>query len=221
MGQNRFPALLIGLSLLVSCKTGNFSQKTYPLIIAESYQETVYSGFPQHIAASSEPEYPLIIFYYLKNDDSVSMEGIDGGPAEPGLYLAEICIDPEYGFSTAHNVTVEFRITKAPVRIIADDVQSAVYNGDPKRVTAQSEPELPLSYSYYPSFELRQAAIDSRTDGDVQSALSAALRGLTRVERAPIEQGIYYVLAFFPGDDRYEAAYKEIEFTIGPPVRRN
>jgi len=150
-------------------------------------------------------------------------KGFAEAPSEPGIYFVSINCAPGYGHKPADDLIVEFHIKKAYVKIIAYDVQSAVYNGSPRRVQAVSEPAVPLSYSYYPVLELRQAALDAflKTDSEKQSSLSAALQRFLRVESAPVEQGVYYVLVYFSGNALYEPAYKEVEFTINPAARRN
>jgi len=195
-----------------------------PVITAVPYQETVYTGYPQPITASCEPAVPLVITYYHSVGDYWNIQNaFYDAPAEPGFYYVSINCAPGYGYAHTDDFLVEYVINKASVEIIADEIQSASYNGNPRRVQAESEPAVSLSYSYYPNPELRQTAVEafSRPGGEAGSALSSALQNFTRVERAPAEQGIYYVLVFFSGNERYEPVYKEIEFTIGPPVRRN
>ena len=48
--------------------------------------------------------------------------------------------------------------------------------------------------------------------------LAEIFRGYKRVERAPTEQGTYYVLVYFSGDKNHEPAKAKVEFTILPPV---
>jgi hypothetical protein len=124
------------------------------------------------------------------------------------------------GFAAGEDVIVEYLIEKASVAVFADENPGAYYDGNPKRVLASSEPPFTLSFSYYPNAETRDAAARAFSQPDIQASVSEALRGFRRVERAPIEQGVYSVLVFFPGDENYYGAYKKVEFTIGPPVRR-
>jgi hypothetical protein len=102
-------------------------------------------------------------------------------------------------------------VEKIPVAIIAEKRQIAVYNGSPRRVAARAEPEVPLSFSYYPSAELREKAAQKRDNPDEKRE---ALAGYRRVERAPIEPGVYYVTVFFPGDERHLPASAEVDFMI-------
>jgi len=194
-----------------------------PRITASPYQETVYNGSPQSITARCDQDIPLVITYYRNREDYITIQnGFYDSPAEPGLYYISVNCAPGYGYAYIDDMLVEFRIKKAPVKIIADETQNAVFNGNPRRVQAAAEPVVPLSYSYYPNPLLRRAALEDFLLPDTgQSSLATALHGFTRVESAPIEQGIYYVLVYFNGDDRYEKTYKEIEFTINPAVRRN
>jgi len=229
------PAGLLILALAVSCKTAavpveesrqRSAQEALlpaPKINVSPYQEAVYTGSPLPITASCDQGIPLIITYYTSIEDYHAIQrGFYDAPAEPGVYYVSVNCAPGYGYSHSDDQLVEFTIKKAPVQIIADDRQTAAYNGSPRRVQASAIPDVPLSYSYYPNPELLQAAVDAflQPDDAVQSSLSSALRNFTRVERAPVEQGVYYVLVYFPGDDRYEPVYRELEFTIGPAVPR-
>ena len=186
----------------------------------------MYNGRPQAIEARCDDDtISLTINYYLtENSRWFNEKGTGFAPSEPGLYYVKISLPQGIVFeSPAKDVFVDYQIRKAPVRIIAEKIQSANYNGDPKRVQAVSEPDLPLSYSYYPSLDLRQAAAEafSNPDEEGRTSLITALQRFTRVERAPKEQGTYYVMVYFPGDSRYEPAMGEVDFTINPPIRRN
>jgi hypothetical protein len=136
------------------------------------------------------------------------------------LYYVRVKRPGGNGFAPGADTIVEYQIEKASVTILADESQGAYYDGNPKRVLAVSEPSFALSFSYYPNAETRDAAARAFSQPDTQASVSEALKGFKRVERAPIEQGIYYVLVFFPGDENYQGIYKKVEFTIGPPVRR-
>ncbi|MDR0388713.1 MAG: hypothetical protein LBH73_01425, partial [Spirochaetaceae bacterium] len=70
-----------------------------------------------------------------------------------------------------------------------------------------------LSAVYYPTREAREAAAQAASRSEV-------LRGFTRVERAPIEPGTYYVTVYYPGDNNYQYAKLDVELTIHPAVRR-
>jgi hypothetical protein len=208
-----------------SCKTtdGDVLAAKAMGFVSPLRQERVYNGEPQPIEAQSSTATapPFVVTYYTSEEACAAREGGKSkAPAGAGLYYVRVeqggGLDPEL------SVIVEYLIEKAQVTILADEKQSAYYNGDPKRVMAVSEPPLTLSFSYYPNAEAREAAARafSQPGGDTEVSASSALKGFTRVGRAPIEQGVYYVLVFFPGDENCHAAYKEVEFTIGPPVRR-
>jgi hypothetical protein len=217
---------------LAACKTpggadvtadGNPARPS-PKIVSPLYQEVIYNGKPQPIDARAEIDAPLNVIYYPSPTARyMDEEGYDDAPVEAGVYYAKIKRPSWNGYAQGEDVDVEYHIKKAAVEIAAEEFQVAVYNGDPKRVTASAEPAVRLSFSYYPNAEVAHAAIRAliQPDAGTKSGVSAALRGLNRVERAPIEQGVYYVIVYFPGDDNYQLAYKEIKFTIGPPVRRN
>jgi len=194
-----------------------------PVIVASPYQEVLYNSAPRQINARSIPELPLIITYYKTRDDySFMRNGFYDPPVEPGYYYVTVNCARGYGYNEINDTLVEFRIKKAPVKITGDAVQSAVYNGNPRRVQVTAEPEVPLSYSYYPDLETRQAALIAFFNPETgEQPLATALQRFRRVESAPAEQGTYYVLVYFYGNERYEPAYREIDFTIGPPARRN
>ena len=232
--------IIFTLSVIFSCRTtpSEFSSAEQsmppsaqtvenlpsPVIYTSAYQETFYNGRQQPIAAKCVPEIPLIIIYYNSKYDYWAIQnGFYDPPAEPGLYYVSVNCAPGYGYNLSDDLLVEYRIKKASVSIIAEAVQNAVYNGSPRRVQATSDPAVPMSYSYYPNPELRQAAAEvfKKPDYEIQSSLSSALQRFQRVESAPSEQGTYYVLVYFNGNEKYEPAYIEIEFTIHPAARRN
>jgi hypothetical protein len=195
-----------------------------PEIISPLEQSVVYNGRPQPVDARAAGDILLIVTYYpSKGAWWFDEDGTREAPVNAGTYYVKISRPAGNGYAQGEDVMVEYHIKKAAVNIIAEKIQGASYNGDPKRVQARSEPGLPLSYSYYPSAGVRAAAAQafSRPDESTRSTASAALRGLKRVERAPIEQGAYYVIVYYPGDDNYLPAYTEVDFTIGPPARRN
>jgi hypothetical protein len=199
--------------------------KTLPPFTSPLYQETVYNGKPQPIeAAAASEDVPDMIAVYYPSEDARRIDdaGTLEAPVNAGVYYVKILRPGGNGYDRGEDVMAEYHINKAEVRIIADSRQSAAYNGDPKRVTASAEPPVPLSFSYYPAPEVRETAVRALLEpgGDTRSGFSAALRGLRRVERAPIEQGTYYAVVYFSGDENYNLAYKEIDFTIGPPARR-
>ncbi|MDR2619060.1 MAG: hypothetical protein LBC62_09335 [Treponema sp.] len=193
-------------------------------IISPLKQSVVYNGRPQPVDARSDRDVPLVVTYYPSLGAWwFDEDGTREAPVNAGLYYVKINRPAGNGYARGEDVMVEYSITKAVITIKAEKVQSASYNGDPKRVQASSEPQVPLSFSYYPAPEVRAAAVKalSQPDENALSGISTALRGLKRVERAPIEQGVYYVVVYYPGDDNHFFAYAEVDFTIGPPVRRN
>lgn len=187
-------------------------------IFVLAYQAAIYNGKSQPIKIEGPMEGGPVITYYASDEARRFNEGgTEIPPADAGLYYVRV------SFPEREDALVEYHITRALPKIIAEEKQSAAYNGDPKRVSARSDPELPLSFSYYPTPEVRQAALKAltREGGDDSRESAAAFRGLRRVARAPIEQGEYYVLVYYPGGNNYLMVYKEIYFTIGPPVRRS
>jgi len=79
-----------------------------------------------------------------------------------------------------------------------------------------------LNYSYYPNSELMEAAIRTVKEAspglNSTQVLSQMFQGYRRVERAPTEQGTYYVWIYYPGDDNHLASEKRVVFTILPAV---
>ena len=196
--------------------TGRQKQKPPPLpLVVSLYQEAVYNGKPQPLsytyAGEDEPE---IIYYPSPKARDEERGGSYSAPIRTGAYYALIR-------SFYEEVFVEYRILKCPVRIEAAEIQAAFYDGNPKRVLVNTEPQVPLSYSYYPNPELRDAAVKAAMEaaliGDTGQSIAEIFKGYKRVDRAPVEQGTYYVWVYFPGDENHEAAQAYVEFTILPP----
>ncbi|GHV47780.1 hypothetical protein AGMMS49546_37750 [Spirochaetia bacterium] len=207
---------VLAASLLVlSCGSQKDVLDEPPIITSATYQHTQYNGKPQPIeaAASRTGTAPFIITYFPSEDALLKDEG---GTTEPpvvvGQYYARIERPAGKGYAAGPNVKVEYYIQKAFVTITAEEKQSALYNGDPRQAQASADPPLPLSFSYYPSREAREAASPSL----MADAATAALKDYTRAEQAPIEQGTYYVTVYYPGDANYLFASKDVELTIRP-----
>jgi hypothetical protein len=87
-------------------------------------------------------------------------------------------------------------------------------------VQAEAEPPVLLSYFYYPNQELRDTAVRAAEEtvrsGNIARP-AVEFRGYRRVDRAPIEQGTYYVWIYFPGDENHLSTSANVEFTILPP----
>jgi hypothetical protein len=180
-------SLLISLTVLLtlgSCgSTGK--GKDAPPVIAPAYQETVYNGQvqPVDVRRQDGDEAPLELRYFtgvrdLENDEG----GRSAAPSAAGVYLVRIRRPGGNGFASGADIVVEYHILKAPLKIFAEPLQEAVYNGSPKSVAARSEPSFGLSAVYYPTREAREAA-------GSPGASSEVLSSFTRVERAPIEPG--------------------------------
>jgi hypothetical protein len=187
-------------------------------------QSVVYNGRPQPADVRADQDAPLVVTYYPSLGAWwFDEDGTREAPVNAGLYYVKISRPAGNGYAQGEDVMVEYSITKAVITIKAEKIQTAAYNGDPKRVQASAEPQVPLYFSYYPAPEVRAAAVQAlfQPDENALSGISLALQGFRRVERAPIEQGVYYVLVYYPGDDNRFSAYAEVDFTIGPPVRRN
>ncbi|MCL2319044.1 MAG: hypothetical protein FWC45_03085 [Treponema sp.] len=180
-----------------------------------SPQEAVYDGEPHPLSFtfSGEPR-PEVVYYPSAPDRDADRYGSYAPPIQAGTYYVRISLPGE-------DIYGELRILRRPVTIAAAAFQQAVYDGNPKRVEAAVQPPVPLSYSYYPNRELRDAAINAAEEinqnEDFTRSLTETFRGYKRVERAPIELGTYYVWIYFPGDENNKSAQANVEFTIVPP----
>ncbi|GHV24395.1 hypothetical protein FACS189498_1490 [Spirochaetia bacterium] len=199
---------LMGIILLTSCNTiGNTAKnntRNPPAITTAGYQQTFYNGSPQPIEVKAVGEgAPLIITYFPSPE---ALEQNEGGTAEApiavGIYFVRI-----EGLSE----TVEYRILKGVVEIIAAEKQEAAYDGSPKRIEVRPEPPVLLTISYYPTREARDTTALPNTEAPRKAA---ALRGLSRIDSAPKEPGTYYVAVSFAGNENYEPVSKDVEFVI-------
>jgi hypothetical protein len=168
-------------------------------------QNEVYSGEAKPFIVYGEGY--RIRYYSSQADLKAGTNGSADAPVEPGRYYVRIMHPNNPGKYAPALLVIE----KAPVAIFAEAAQQAVYNGSPKRVSASSQPSLPLSFSYYPSAEVRERAQKNFANPERRQA---ALSGFKRVERAPVEPGVYYVTVFYPGDERYHPAMTEVDFVI-------
>ncbi|MDR1863578.1 MAG: hypothetical protein LBQ67_06635 [Treponema sp.] len=220
-------AAILFASFSASCKTpeggGREELLEAAALVSPLRQYRVYNGKGQPVEAvpSREDAPPFAVTYYTSAE---ARDAREGGTADPpvdaGLYYVRVARPGGGGFAPGEDVPVEYRIDKAEAVILADETQTAYYDGNPKRVLAVCEPPFTLSFSYYPSAEIRDAAVRSLSQGGGGRS-PAALRNFTRVERAPADQGVYYVAVFFPGNANYKAAYKNVTFTIAPPAGRH
>jgi hypothetical protein len=209
--------------LLAACGTTTGGEpsrlKKAPDVDVPLRQRTTYNGKAQPIQVDVvEDKAPLVITYF---DSAKALEDGKGGsseaPVDGGLYFVRIERPEGNGYAAGDDIVIEYRIDARAVRIIAGDRQEAVYDGNPKRVKAESDPPLALSFSYFPNRESMMMVFRSvERQFDRQGNVP---RGYTRVERPPIEPGTYYVLVYFSGSRNYRSASKEIEFTINPPGR--
>jgi len=192
------------------------------MLVVASPQDAIYNGKAQPLSFTYAGGERVDVIYYP------SFEAREGGiygsfaaPVQAGTYYVSVSIPEE-------EVYAEYRIHRCPVKIDAAEIQNAFYNGNPKRVTAEAEPPVPLSFSYYPKREFRDAAAAAAANaaanakgevspGDASVSLNMNFSGYKRVGRAPIEQGTYYVWIYFPGDSNHEAAQAYVEFSILPP----
>ena len=202
-----------GNSALGGARGQTRERQNNQMLIVESPQEAIYNGFPQPLKfiynGKDEPE---IVYYYSIRDLEEERGGTYTAPALVGTYYVLVrCLFEE--------TTVEYKIRKSPVKIITEMYQEAVFNGTPKRITARADPPVPLSYTYYPNKELRDAAIKAAEKAALdEDALMTSYKGYIRVDSAPSGQGLYYVWIYFPGDENHESSQANVEFTISPAL---
>ena len=194
---------------------GGKEKEFIALLTVSSPQETEYSGLPQPLKYSYKgKDEPLILYYPSSRARGEGRGGSYEAPVKTGVYYVHIVCRDEEEFA-------EYRIIKRRVKIEAEEVQTAVYNGDPKRVEVYVEPEITLFYTYYQNRELMEAARNTvrqaEAEGKSLRVPSDTYTGYKRVEHAPIEQGTYFVWVYYPGDENNESAEVIIEFTILPP----
>ena len=212
-----FSACASGESPVVIEEMGKTENQEIPRIVIKSFQEAVYNGKPQPISLNYSGEEKLYIIYYPSQEArKENRQGSTAAPVRAGTYYARVK-------NSVEEVFAEYRILKRPVKIEAEGIQHVYYNGNPKRVWVRAEPPVSLSYSYYPNQELREtaqkAAQGTASEENSAQVLVKTFRGYRRVDRAPIEQGTYYVWVFFPGDENHEAAHANVEFIILPSPR--
>ena len=220
-----FPLFLTGV--FPSCASGKTTviEKQGIQLIVNSPQEAVYNGEPQPISFYyTGEEDPDIIYYPSREARKEDREGSSTTPVQAGTYYVYLRHPGGNEDVSGEEILAEYQILKRPVKIETEEKQQAHYDGNPKRVQARAEPPVSLSYSYYPNRELRETAQravrETASRRDSTKRLTQTFRGYRRVERAPVEQGIYYVWIFFPGDNNHEAAHANVEFTILPPAAR-
>ena len=185
------------------------------LLSVESPQELVYNGAPQPVSfvytGQGEPE---IVYYSSIKDRDDDTGGSHEAPVHAGAYYVRLRIP-----GSRREFFADMRILRCPVVIEAQEIQEDIYNGNPKRIKAESTPKFPLSASYYPNLELREKAKKAVNEPGVTGP-SVEFKGYRRVDRPPTEPGTYYVWVYFPGDENYEAADADVEFRILPAVMR-
>ena len=181
------------------------------LFSVKSPQELVYNGKPQPVSYTyTGPGEPDIVYYNSISDRNEDRRGTSKAPVHAGVYYVRLR-RPD----THKDFFVELRILKSPVTIKADKIQQETYNGYPKRIIAESKPDIPLSFFYYPNSELRETAKKTVKETDSGGG-PVEFKGYKRVERSPTETGTYYVWIYFPGDENHEEAEADVEFKILP-----
>jgi hypothetical protein len=203
----------VPVSLLPACLSGSAAKE--PQFISELYQRAVYNGLPQPVEARFTVDIsPALVYFNSMEDLEQNRGGFPRAPSDSGLYYVRV--ENPSALNDEAEIIIEYFIDRAPITIIAEEKQEALYNGDPKRIKAEADAPVQLSTSYFLNPEARSAASLPDTQAEQRSA---ALRGYKRVERPPIEPGTYYVNVYYDGDKNYAPALKEIEFTIVPKVK--
>ena len=179
-----------------------------PSLVIQSPQEAVYNGAPRSISYSySGEDIPRITYYPSLLDMEEGRGGSSLAPIRTGNYYVIVK-------SVYEEVQMEFNILKCPVKIEAEKVQEAIFNGNTRRVQAKAEPPVSLSYFYYPSREFMEEAKKAAEESADKGNSSAQMSGYRRVDRSPSERGTYYVWIYFPGDENHLSASAYVEFTI-------
>jgi hypothetical protein len=180
---------------LISCQTKNDDFAEAPIITSATYQHTLYNGKPQPIDVQAAKPGALFSVTYFSSKDALEQNegGVSEVPSGVGAYYARIERPAGNGYAVGRPIPVEYYIQKAFVTIQAEEKQEALYDGQPKRVSASAEPPVPLVITYYP--------------------VSMQNLNATSAE-APTGPGIYRVIISFVGDENYRPASKDVEFSI-------
>ena len=233
MGKRSRQTILMGLIFIVfsACAGGKAvvteiageEMRESPRLIVKSSQEAVYNGKPQPISFQyAGDEEPDIIYYPSVEARKENRGGSSAAPVRAGTYFVRVRYPGGNEHPVPEEALAEYRIIRSPVKIETGEIQRAFYNGNPKRVQAETVPPVPLSYSYYPNRQLRETAQKAARESAVKNSgppPTRSYKGYRRVERAPIEPGTYYVWICFPGDENHEPAHANVEFTILPAIQ--
>jgi hypothetical protein len=194
--KSAFRLFLIAAVFLVSCETG-------PEVVLDdisgSTQRAVYNGRP--IPFIVEPGFSVRYFTAPEAPGSTRV------PVEPGTYIVRV----EHSRAPGNYAEAALVIEKASISFLAEKNQLVRYDGSPKRVLVSTEPPVSLSYSYYPTEEIREEAIRTFLE---EGRRQTAVQGFRRINHAPIGPGTYYAAVYFAGNDRYRPAVAELDFTI-------
>jgi hypothetical protein len=196
------PALfLIAAFFSVSCETGPGGILDN---ISGSTQRAVYSGRP--IPFIVEPGFSV---RYFPSPEALEngFSGSANAPVEPGRYFVRV----EHSRVPGDHAAAALVIERAYISFRAEKTQRARYDGNPKRVSVSSDPPVDLSFSYYPTEEIRREAVRIFSESGRQQT---AVRGFRRIDRAPVEPGTYYAAVYFAGNKYYRPAVTEVDFTI-------
>ena len=202
--------LFITIIVFSSCSSIPHEKDTRLISVLQQY--TVYSGEAQPVKIHTGQAALLSIVYYTSQEDiALDSGGTTEAPVNAGLYYVRIVFPSTKSKPDGDEIIVEYLIDRAPVNITADDFQFAMYNGSPRRVTAETDTPVKLSFSYFSTREALLAAAVLETTSEERGT---ALQGYKRVESSPREPGIYYVMAYYKGDNNYLPSGKEIVFEI-------
>jgi hypothetical protein len=195
-----FLIMLTLFFIFASCASKETGLEEPPIITSATYQHTLYNGKPQPVEAKAAKEgtAPFVITYFPSEEALLKNEGGTlEAPGDVGTYYARIERPAGNGYAAGPDIKVEYHIQKALVVIKAEEKQEAPYDGKPREARALSEPPLPLNFTYY-----RGSSADP----------AALLPG------PPVEEGLYFVLVSFAGDETHMGSSKNVEFSI---IRRH
>jgi hypothetical protein len=191
------------------------------LFEVRSPQDLVYNGKRQAISYLFTGEgKPDIVYYTSQKDRTEDRGGSRTDPMNAGTYYVRLLRPGKGKTIPAKEFFAILNIKKHPVKIEGVKIQEALFDGNPKRVEASVEPQVPLAYSYYPNAELMEAAKKSASETSPgQNTMVQSFRGYRRIDTPPSEPGTYYVWIYYPGGDNYDEATLDVVFTILPPKK--
>jgi hypothetical protein len=200
-----FQIMLLAFAFF-SCVSKESALEDPPIITSATYQHTQYTGKPQPIEARAAADTePFVITYFTSLEDlEKDREGTAEAPSAVGKYYVRIRRPPGRGYAAGRDITVEYYVQKALVTISAEERQEYRYDGTPKPAVAAADKPVKLEFAYYPA--------EHSPSGSIADNGSIAVDG--RLPGPPAGPGVYRAHVFFPGNDEYMGASRDIELVI-------